>query len=262
MAIDTTMLTDLVLGKLSPEESLRMLREIEHDPQASQELEARTRLLAHVREGGEALFAGRNAVAGTSPLAQARRWWASCPVAGYAIGAAVVLLIALVPVVNVLTKGPLVDLARVGYPQYEAVLRSAGDSDIGLAVRMLRGGHPQESLLLLERFCRAYPENDMREYAHYLAGAIYLSDAQESLLGMFVSYDLSRVRAGMTHLGEALRFSGNPRLTEESHWLRAKGFLMLERPAEALAELETVRRLDGARANDAAQLMGKILSQE
>jgi len=262
MTLDTTMLTDLVLGKLSPEESLRVLREIERDPRASQELEARARLLSHVREGGEALFAESYAVAGTSTPAPVQRWWASRPLAGYVVGAAAILLIAVVPVLSVLTKGPFVDLARVGYPQYEAVLRSAGDSDIGLAVRMLRGGHPEESLLLLERFCRAYPESDMREYAHYLAGAIYLSDARESLLGMFITYDLSRVRAGMAHLGEALRLSGNPRLTEESHWLRAKGFLMLERPAEAVAELEAARRLEGARAEDAAQLMGKILTRE
>ena len=262
MGIDTTRISDLVLGRLSPEDSLRLLEEIERDPEASQELEARARLLAHVKGGGEVLFAGRDFARGRSIATKARRRWLSQPAGGYALAAAVVVLIVLLPTASYLTRGPFVEMARVDRPQYEAVLRSEGDSDIDLAVRMLRGGHLKESLLLLERFCRAYPENSLREYAHYLAGAIYLSDARESLAGMFVTYDSVRVHAGLFHLEEALRFSGNPRLTEESHWLRAKGYLMLERPAEALSALEIVLRLKGLRSADAADLTKKIQSRE
>jgi hypothetical protein len=180
----------------------------------------------------------------------------------YALGAATLLLIVLIPLASKLSQSPFVELARVDQPEYEAVLRSAGGSDIDLAVRMLRSGHAKESLLLLERFCRAYPESDMREYAHYLAGAVYLSQARESFLGMFVSYDAARAQAGLAHLEEALRLSQNPRLAEESHWLRAKGFLMLARPAECLAELRTVRDLKGHRSGDAAGLMRTMVPPE
>ena len=261
MAIDTTRMSDLVLGKLSPEESLRLLEEIERDPVASEELEARTRLLAQVRSGGEFLFSPVRSTAGRS-LRWVRRLWSDGFLSPRLIGAAILVVIALLPLTSALTRGPYVDIARVEAPRYESLLRSVGESDIALAIRLLRTGRSHESLLLLERFCRAYPESDMRQYAHYLAGAVYLVDARRAFLGMFASYDAASVQAGLAHLDEALRLSESPRLVEESHWLRAKALLMLERPDDAIAELRVVCSLEGVRAEDAASLMETVMSRE
>jgi hypothetical protein len=59
-------------------------------------------------------------------------------------------------------------------------------------------------------------------------------------------------------LDVAIATTSNRRLLEESRYLVAKGFLMLNRPAEAIAQLDTLRSLNGPRSEEAMQMIERI----
>jgi tetratricopeptide (TPR) repeat protein len=159
---------------------------------------------------------------------------------------------------SVATTGKFSTLAYVEAPTFDHRVRSSTQLDIGAVNQLCGEERYDEALRLLDRFIRAYPQSAWVAYAHYSAGLIYLHIAYRSTLGLFPSYDPVHVAAGLDHLEISATISPNVRLVEESCWLRAKGFLMLERPDEALLELQKMELLDGSLKTEAADLIRKI----
>ena len=75
---------------------------------------------------------------------------------------------------------------------------------------------------------------------------------------LFPSFEDGSVIRGLENLELAIQKSSNPRTIEDSHWFRAKGYLMLDKPERALAELLIVQSLNGLRKEQASRLILEI----
>ncbi|MGB5875262.1 MAG: hypothetical protein WBH56_16200 [Bacteroidota bacterium] len=257
-------LSDLALGHLTPEESLRLLDRIEVDPNASEELDLHIEMVNFAEARGNEIFGARPDRAGGdgifSGVRESAPVWVQSFRPAYVLRAAVVLLFPVLLLLGAdwMLTDPYAELARVERPEFRVMVRGGDQEDIDLAYRLLDAGQHEGSLRLLERFVRAFPESEILDYVHYSAGAVYLMTAQRSFLSLFLSYDRERTAAGLDHLRHAIDHSSNMRLIEESHWLRAKGYLMLHFPEEAREELQLVIGLDGGRKNDATRLFHEV----
>jgi tetratricopeptide (TPR) repeat protein len=264
MADDKSKLSDLALGHLTPEESLRLLDRIEDDPIASEELDLHIEMVNTVKAGGDEIFGARqDRTAGEgffSGVRESAPTWAQSLRLAYVLRATVALLVPILILLGVdwVLRDPYAELAQVEGPEFNVLVRAGGQEDIDLAYRLLDAGQREEALRLFERYARAFPQSEIIDYVHYSAGAVHLRSAQRSFFSLFLSYDQDRTAAGMTHLRDALDRSANMHLIEESHWLLAKGYLMLHMPEEAREELQLVMGLDGWRKNDATRLFHEI----
>jgi len=257
-------LSDLALGHLTPEESLRLLDRIEGDPDASEELDLYIEMVNLAEARGDEIFGARpDRVGGDGVFSGVRESapaWVQSLRPAYVLRVAAVLLIPVLMLVGAdwMLTSSYAELARVERPEFNVMVRAGEQEDIDLAYRLLDAGQHEEALRLLERFARAFPESEIIDYVHYSAGAVYLLTAQRSFLSLFLSYDRERTVSGMGHLRQAIDHSSNMRLIEESHWLRAKGYLMLQSPEEAREELQLVIGLDGGRKKDATRLFHEV----
>ncbi|MCK5573537.1 MAG: hypothetical protein KAJ12_12290, partial [Bacteroidetes bacterium] len=259
--MDRSKLSDLVLGHLSPEESLRLIDQIESDPEASSDLEfyveavnfAATEVFGTVHRRAQRGKYPRGVEESLATWLPLRR-----PDRLILVGALALVLCLFLFGAGWLLESRYAGLAGVERPQFEVLIRSGEQEDVDIAYRLLNAGKHEEALRLLERYVRAFPESEIADYAHYSAGAIHLMTAKKSFFWFFHMYDRERTLAGMVHLRLAIDRSWNFRLIEESHWLRAKGYLMQEMPEEASEELQLVIGFDGRRKIDATRLLHEI----
>jgi hypothetical protein len=262
--VDRSKLSDLVLGHLSPEESLGLISQIERDPEGSSDLEFYVEAVNFAATTGAEVFgpARTRAQGGKYPrgVEESLASWlpSGRPDRLVLAGALALVLCLFLFGAGWLLESRYAGLAIVERPQFEVLIRSGEQEDVDIAYRLLNAGNTEEALRLLERYVRAFPESEIADYAHYSAGAIHLMDAKNSYFWFFHMYDPERTRAGMDHLRLAIDRSSNFRLIEESHWLRAKGYLMQEMPEEASEELQLVIGFDGLRKIDATRLLHEI----
>jgi tetratricopeptide (TPR) repeat protein len=151
---------------------------------------------------------------------------------------------------------PLTVIDRVAL---EPTTRGQVDEEYDRACGLVALGKYTEAIRAFERFIRAYPGDDLRYLAEYSAGATYLLLAHRSIGPFFPSYDVETVIRGLGHLQRAAEASGNRRIVEEAHWLRAKGFLMMDEPAGAVAELRIVESMHGSKKDDATGLLKSLV---
>lgn len=258
---NSTSLIDFAMGKLSAEESLRVIEELERDPAASAELDDVMDIVNFSAIHGEEVFGGEDATVVTqSPIEKVVykvREFLQPKRFAYPVAALVFFLVALVATSSLVTDRyyPLTHIERL---DFESRVRGPGVEDFAKAYEAFGEGHYDESIRLLERFIRAYPKSELVDYAHYSAGAIYLVSSKRTFISLFPSFDLDRLNRGMEHLELAIRKSSNPRTVENSHWLQAKGYLMSAQPERAIAELQVIASLNGLKRDEAKRLMSEI----
>jgi ElaB/YqjD/DUF883 family membrane-anchored ribosome-binding protein len=257
--------TDFALGMLSPEESLRVLEEIEHDPGASADLELATALLNVAQTDGEELFApGDEALQAKVQRRKAfgsgiRDFVRARPLA-FPVGVASALGLLLVVLLTVSKENTskYYALARIDPVEFVSRVRGFGEDEIQSASSLFSDGRWDESIKVLEWYTRAFPQSDRIDYVHYFAGSVYLLSAPRSYLTLFPSFDRDRVLRAIAHLERAARSPSSQRIREESHWLLAKAYLMLEMPTKASEELERVLSVNGQKKAEAAALIAAI----
>jgi tetratricopeptide (TPR) repeat protein len=259
-----TSIVDFATGKLSPEESLKVLEYVERNPDASKDLDVASGLLNVVALQGKEVFESADErVVRKSALREFidrfedafRSRAIRYGVLGFA--ALFIAVIGLVVASRMMTSR-YYDLTGIDGLTFEDVVRSPEEVDFARAQQLFAEQRYDETIDDLERFLRAFPHSELADYAHYAIGAVNLLASRRSIAWLFPSFEEQRVMQGLAHLEISARTSPNRRIVEESHWLRAKGFLMLDRPAEALAELTRVELLGGARKKDADQLIAAI----
>ncbi len=255
-------ISDLALGKLSPVESLKVLEEAEKDPQASMELDLATDLLNFVALEGKELFERERATAYARRSAVKSIFWKVNDLLGarrfaYPLAALVVLMILVggLALTSSLTTSEYYPLTVIQRLDFESRVRGPGLQDFDMAYEAFSGGQYDETIRLLERFIRAFPENELVDYAHYSVGATYLVSSRKNFMTLFPSFEDGSVIRGLENLELAIQKSSNPRTIEDSHWIRAKGYLMLDKPERALAELLIVQSLNGLRKEQASRLI-------
>jgi hypothetical protein len=254
-------IVDFAAGRLSREDSLALLDRIEHDEQASQDLDLVTSMMNVMEKEGDALSAER--VAKREDLLS--RVWSGVssllprlhahPVLSGAAAFALVLaaLMILLP-----PSSPYGALASLRDFDFAATVRGVDLEDFEAAFDLYRGGKYKESVKLFERYLRAFPRSPLCEYAHYSAGAVYLRWSEWRLATLFIGFDRERALHGMEHLHEVTKISSNRRLLEDARWLLAKGNLMLSEVEPAIDELRIVVQMGGDRCEEAAALIQAI----
>ena len=260
--IDHSKLVDLVNGKLSPQESLELLGRIEREPAASEELDVIVDLVNVVRGSGNELFAERReeqapVFAGLRKLAADLLALLKERRVVYAVASIAVVVLGLF-IASALSTDKFLKLAYSSKLEFEIPVRGPDVAEFTLAQQFFTDGHFDESIRTMERYLRAFPQSPRLDFAHYAAGATYLASARHTVLTFFPSADLQKVQLGMQHLEAAVELSGNPRLVEDARWLRGAGFLLMDKPAEAIMELRAVVQMNGPKKDAAFQLIEKI----
>lgn len=256
-----TSLVDFANGRLTPEESLEILDHLEKDSEASKELETIARVLNYVEKRGDEEFAA--GARATSAHAIGFRNWGGLfnhwklPSPAFSL-VVILLFLAGVVVASRLTTSPYYELTSIGPMEFESLERGPGAEDFAVAQRRFAERRYDDAIRVLERFTRALPNSPGVDYAHYCAGAACLVSARQSILTLFPWFDRDRVSRGMEHLEKAIEKSSNLRIVEESRFMRAKGFLMLGRPSEAVEELEKAKIINGAKREEATELIARI----
>jgi hypothetical protein len=229
--VTTADLSDLALGKCTPEEAGRLLDEVERDPDASATLEAVVRLVA-VAETPEGIgvFCGRR----TAP----ESWWSRRvfrlvrePVAGYAVAAAAALLV--VGVCWGMMRHPYAHLVRVDATDFGIRVRGEETDALLEAQRLAGEGQLEAAVAGLERALRRGGDSAALAYMHYGAGRVCLDIAQRRSWAVAPSYDPGWVRRGLVHLRACEVSADAPLLRLEAMWLEVQGDLMLRREEEA-----------------------------
>jgi hypothetical protein len=260
--IQTSTIIDFAHGRLSPSESLGLLESIEMDPRASEELDLVVDLMNEAADPDSVLF-----VAPATPqrpfLVRAMR----AVIEGlrnhpflYPVGAfgCLVATLGIVIGISLLSSNRFGELTGIDRTAFTWNARGTDNSDIAGAYICFTNGDYEKSLSLLDRYLRGEPHGELAPYVDYTAGAVCLIASRHNYLNVFETRDAKRVEEALQYLSLAITRSSNPRLLEESRFLRAKGFLMLNRPADAIAELETVRSLGGPRCDEAKQIIERI----
>jgi tetratricopeptide (TPR) repeat protein len=157
-----------------------------------------------------------------------------------------------------LSTGKLDELTNIDRTAFTWNARGTDNSDIAGAYFCFTNGDYAKSLTLLDRYLRLEPRGDLVPYVHYTAGAVSLIASKQSYLTIFQTHNGTRVSEALQHLSLAIGQTSNRRLLEESRLLRAKAYLLLQRPYDAIADLDTVRSLSGPRSEEAMQMIERI----
>ena len=260
--IRTSTIIDFAHGRLTPEESVGLLESIEKDPRVSEDLDLVVELMNEAANPSSKMFVAPSCrpksllarMLGTF-LDGVRSHPVLFPVGAFGCLAAALVI---VMCVNLLSANKLEELTGIDRTAFTWNARGTDNSDIAGAYLCFTNGEYAKSLTLLDRYLRLEPQSDLGPYVHYTAGAVCLIASKQSYFTLLQTRNEARVLEALQHLSLAIRQTSNRRLLEEARFLRAKGYLMLHRPEEAIAELDTVRFLYGPRSEEALQMIERI----
>lgn len=259
--LSSTQLSDFVLGKLSPEESLRVLDALERDPEASRMVDEYAALLAFAHGEGADLFHRRAPSLSRSNVQPFKR--AVRLIAGrrWIVAAAAVVAIAMVTVLVLRGKsilwGDEMRYASLSELDFGVGIRAEADDNLTVALELYRERDYDRSVRVLERMLRSEPAHPFPDHVYYFLGAVHLAAAEQNVIGPVRVYDRERVRMALESLHRAGLLTPRARLAEESYWLIAKGHLMLGERGKACEVLERVLEYRGKRGPEARRI--KIL---
>jgi hypothetical protein len=258
---------DLALGRLNPGEALDLLDTIGRDTDASEALDLAADLvnLAGEKEGNVFLPPARRGVRIHERVilwirrlddAHGKVW----PV-GVLSAVAILMALGLGAQQLISSRGNRYEeLLRIDAEPMEWNVRGPQDADLAVAGYALAKGDEGDALRYLERYLRVHPESDVAPFVHYSAGAICLKSARSTILTFLPAYNEEQVMKGLAHLRHASLTAPSQDLRDQSRFLRAKGFLMLQQDAEAIAELDSVIDSGSGRSAEATLFVERITS--
>jgi hypothetical protein len=245
-SIDRDTLLAFARGRLSREDSMRILEAIERDQTLSKELE-------------EILLLMRAADDEPSERHDEQKTLFFEPALKYVLRIAAVLVLGVLSLaaLSEVTKAKHHDLARVEDINFNSQWRGMSNEDVDIGRTLFLAGEHDAAIVHLERIARAIPPDESACVVHWMIGAMLLETAEGSTVGLFPSYDSARVRRALDHLGIAFH-SSNSRLIEDTQLLRMKAFLMLEFPQEAVHEGESYLKTESVERSAVIDLLKRI----
>jgi hypothetical protein len=258
-------LSDLVNGTLTPEEALRLMDEVERNPEVSRQLDFQVELLNLARSPGEEVFRIsrapesaigrilRGIVSNLGLVLATRRTFAAVGVC-----LAFVLVGAAVLTIRSVEANPYARLAEVRGADLPFRARSESDVDLVAATELVADRDYGAAAQRFERFLRMYPTGESVPWVEYAAGVVRLAAARKSVWGFVQSYDSKEVDAGIQHLQRVVDGRTVPALREDALWYQAKGYLMLGRVTDAEQTLQRLVLLGGGRSSAATSMLGEI----
>jgi hypothetical protein len=251
--IRTSTLVDFARGKLSPEDSLKVLDEIESSKEHSSELEAVIDVMNVSDEQGEVLYR-RDACAPERDGKAETFLQRLLPQKGrlspaFAVVGAFVVILGVLVGIRISTNDYYA-LAETEELRIESVVRGPGAEDFEVARQRIERNDLEGAIRVLERYTRAFPEGIGTDYAHYCVGALYLKLARRTIFPLIPRFDTDDVNLALAHLAAAAQETQNAVLAEDAYLLRAKGFIMINKPDAALNELSEALRFNGPRKSE------------
>jgi tetratricopeptide (TPR) repeat protein len=263
---NSSRLSDFVLGKLSPEESLRVLDELERDPEASQAVDDYAALLVYAQGEGREVFERRVAHPASARVAPLKRIGDAVRSRRWVLAAAAVVAIAVVTGMFVRGKSVLwgdeAAYAALTDVEFGVGIRAEADDNLMVAMTLFREGNYDRSIRVLERVLKAEPSHPFTDFVNYSLGVVHLAAAESRVGGSISLYDREHVNRALESLRRAAMLTPSSRLAEEAHWLTAKGQLMLGEREAGLSSLERVIEYEGKREGEARRLKILIESQQ
>lgn len=260
--IDRARITDLVLGKLSPEEALKVLEEVESSPEASREMELAVEVLNFARGEGQGEFARQEGVAERGAIVR-DGWsgvvsnWLRPPRLVYGVAVAVTLAVAGIGTRYFLAKGVIIPEAETEWIEW-ATVRFSETSSLLSAQDAFQRGDPETAYDELTRYIRVHPEDPLKGEVRYNAALLCFDLGRDDLAGFPVGYDTLWISRGIGLLDELLADPTSAPLHEGAQLLRARGLIAVGRSVEAEPDLRAVSEARGRRAEEARKLLLEV----
>ena len=252
---DRPLLVEFALGKLSPEESRRILDAVDKDPDLSADLE---HILLMLNEGErEGLLQRQKYGHGGESGTRLREW---SRFARHAIRTAAVLCMILGAglIIREVSKPPFCEIATVGDPDLEFRSRGGSEDILAAARGLLLDGTPDDALHLTGWYLAVYPEGSARAEAHLLRATAFLLEAKKTRVGIVVTFDSGLVEQAWRELQLAKTDGWSPGIAEHILWFESKALLMKGHAHEARLRLQQVVALGGVRSRSAAALLDRF----
>jgi tetratricopeptide (TPR) repeat protein len=249
---------DFALGRLSPEESLRMLDLIENDKELSSQLELANDIINVSAEHSAELFENDRDKRRRSYFPVVRFVTRQIParLARRALETALVVLVAL-SLIAYLSRNPYASLATAERDIAIERVRGLDGQELTSAIVAFEDGRLAESISLFERFLRRHPGSPNAGAVKISIAIEYFNLSRNGLL-FFPAYDTAYVGAGIDQLKSVIDSPGSDRLKEDAHWLLANAYLMCGQVDQAVPELDRVVGIRARHGGQAAILLEEI----
>lgn len=248
---------EFAMGRLSHEESIRFLDDVERNPELSASLDMICHLL---REPG--VFAeqpeGTPAVRASTRRTRSGRVTEQSLVYAVRLAASVLVVLGGLWLWSVLAAPAWIAWARVDSTDLDIGIRGAGSGELAAAEALLQREEYQAALDLLRWVAKVATDRNSVVRAKVLQGWVHLLLADQRWAGLHVRTDKVQVNRGLAVLHDALGTDGDGDLRATALWLTAKGYLLQENVAGACEVLRGDEVLQ-SRYGDRARMLSRLL---
>jgi len=244
-------LVDFAMGKLSSEQSLEVLRELETSDEKSKELEIILEILdtkdPHRRPQRDEDRPSRSA----NRLLRER-----IPIFAITMRSAAVVFLAIgiAFIAREVSKPMSLDLVKVCVDDMDVRTRSGNSRIAGIAYGLLLDGRNERAMELLDWCVKAFPDGEEGAHAHLLRGGTLLMQADRYRMGFFSHFDTVLVMKGLDELRLVAHLSSRRHIQECALFLEIKGNLMIGNQERAVEHLGKLERMGGIRNLEARKL--------
>jgi hypothetical protein len=255
-------ITDLVLGKLPPDEASRLLDAISRDSRLSSVLEMTIELQSFSQGSGKAIYEDRIAPPNSArkPINVSSRR-ALADVVWCRRVVPITLLISFV-IMCLATRSAFTVRDTLNDPGTAwlswASQRSSANTDLVYAEMLVKAGEYENALRVLMRHMRSHPKDALHGQVQYNAAVLSLFLARKEVLGIWVHNDSLEVRAGVEILDSVVLGRNPVAVRNRASYLRAKALVAIGDDPQALDELMRLASIDQEYKRCAEALMAKV----
>lgn len=258
--VPVSTLVQFASGRLTPEQSLKVLDRVEGDSRASIMLEKTIELLdiasePEKNEGSSMRRGSRHGFRGVREYAVTLARWAGRPRARVLLtGAGVVVIIAAVLLSPLPMLGRVASAAIPTDEEVNVVVRGAEKGEVDLGAHLMAAHRFEDAARVLDWYISAFPKSDDLARANFLSGLTHLRLARKSFLGFFAGINREEVRRADAHFLNTVMLSGQSDLSVEATWYLARAQVLLGEEGNPGQYLELVMKNNGAHRDEAARL--------
>lgn len=139
--------------------------------------------------------------------------------------------------------------------------RSRGTDDFQKSLSAFDNDNFVNGIKYLEKDITDNSKDETIFYSYYILGIAYLQSAEHDVLGLFKSFDNTKVNKGIKNLKLSISKNNSgsfENIKFNSYYYLAKGYLMLNDTASAKTYLNKVIKDKGSKMNDAIKLLKEL----
>ena len=258
--IPVSRLVEFASGRLTPEEGLKLLVEIEEDPRSSMLLEKTIELLniageADWQRAVPQVPTGRRGLRYVrEKAADVVHWTRSSRTRLALIGFGLLVAVAAVVISPLPGQERLASRILPTDEEVNMVVRGEEKGEVDLAAHLMASQRFADAARVLEWYLSAFPNaNDIAE-ADFLAGLAHLRMSRRVIIGIFAGIDRDEARRAEAHLMSALVLAQTHELSAEASWYLARTEILLRDGENARHYLHLVIKERGVHSAEAILL--------